>query len=514
MKSNLLILAVVALLQPAAFAQNIQLKDGKFIDGDKPFVPVVMNYDVQLRYRGPKGAEEVYVSPSHSYFTTPNVKERCADPKDCHQIIASHFKQIKQMGFNTLRIVGHYCYSGYDHLDYPAMWAVGQWWGDFFYPPVMEEADIISEKMPFERHFALVEKILSLADAAGLKVILLIGGKKVDQQAYRKAFTTYLQILAARFKNDKRLLAFDLLNEPEYFHGADQVTPEGGREPEKVAYTKADVRSLVDEWTAAIRSQSNTLITIGLTASGTIFQWDPEVLDVDFLSYHLYPKTGNPNIYEIYFSEIYYLGKSSKKPWIIGETGFSASALKKGKWLDDAGKKKYYPNDGTPEQQLEFARKTAQYCFDCGGLGYSWWQYHEVHWEPDYGVVDSLHGVKPVAQAFADMASWKPNPANCQKPGNYYNATGAKKGGLSKRVKSKDGTPIDNAVIQTNIKQGQRGKTFSTGNGKFKVKGNGFISYIMVSAPGYKSKTIMRLNLIFKRNIKLHPAGCSCKKCD
>lgn len=496
---------LLGLTVTSAVGQNIQLENGKFMDGAKPFVPIVMNYDMQLRYRGAKTAEEIYLSPAHAYFSTPNIKERCDDPKDCRQMIASHFKEIKAMGCNTLRIVGHYGFSGYDHLDYPAMWAIGKNWGDKFYPEIAP---------PYEQHFKLVNDILTLADEAGLKVILLAGGKKVDQSAYRKAFTTYLEVLAARFKNDPRLLAFDLLNEPEYFHGADVIADAEGKTTRKEVYTKEDVRTMVDEWVGAIRKHSRTLITIGLTASGTVFQWDPEVLNVDFLSYHLYPKTGNPNLYEIYNTEIFYLGQNIKKPWIIGETGFSASDWKKGKWLGDGAERKFYPNDGTTQEQLEFARKTSRYCMDCGALGYSWWQYHDVHWEPDYAVVDSTHKLKPVTQAFAEMAAYAPNPANCRKPETYYNATGAKKGGVSKKIRSAEGQPITNAVVVTNIKQGQRGRTFTTESGKFKVKGNGFINYIMVSAPGYKSVTIPRVKLIFKRKIKLHPTGCTCKKCD
>jgi hypothetical protein len=129
-----------------------------------------------------------------------------------------------------------------------------------------------------------------------------------------------------------------------------------------------------------------------------VFAWDPNILDVDFISFH--PYEYQP---EQVRNELRWYGEHVDKPWIIGETSLPAD------------------NDSVPyTDQLEFARKTLAQARACGAVGYTWWQFQDVGWgrfHSDYmGVLDRtgetrvadglpvVHGtVKPVAEAFREF---------------------------------------------------------------------------------------------------------------
>ena len=92
----------------------------------------------------------------------------------------------------------------------------------------------------------------------------------------------HLKYLSKRYKDESTIIAYDLLNEPSFFHKG---------------HTKLEARMIVSKWTSTIRKQtSHQLITIGLADSHTSFDWDPILLDVDFYSFHIYPgKNGDIN---------------------------------------------------------------------------------------------------------------------------------------------------------------------------------------------------------------------------
>jgi hypothetical protein len=482
--------------------QVIRLEDGNFVtDGGEEFRPIVLNYDVQLRFERTKAGNEIYLSPAHSYFTGPTMGDRCKNPKQCASFLNAHFKDMADMGFNTVRIVGHYTYSLRDGADKPAMWSVGDHWEDRYFEDLVP---------PYTNNFRLIEEILDLADRHGLKVILLTGGHGVDRRDWRTGYAEYLAALAAHFAKDPRILAFDLINEPEYFHSSDEFRRAG--EMLRVPYGKEDVAGISRLWTEAIRQNTNHLITMGLTGAGTVFGWDPNVLDLDFVSYHLYPKFGTKNYKPEFFNEVRWMGQSARIPWIIGETGFSASPFNRGKHIGYGSDRRFNPNDGTLKEQKQFALETAQWCLDCGGLGYAWWQYKDVHWENDYSVKDSLDGRKPVADAFRLMYEMKSDPERCRRPVEAEKAelSGPKMG---KRVTDRKGNPVLAAVVTTDIKKGSRGRAYTAENGRFEVRGNGYIGYLRVSAPGYRSRIIYRPQLILKRKIRLDPVGCTTRKC-
>ncbi|MBL0341437.1 MAG: carboxypeptidase regulatory-like domain-containing protein [Bacteroidetes bacterium] len=171
-----------------------------------------------------------------------------------------------------------------------------------------------------------------------------------------------------------------------------------------------------------------------------VFEWDPNLMNIDFLSIH--PYEYEP---EQVRNEMYWYGKYIKVPWIIGETAIPAD------------------NDSvTYEVQKQFAQKTLDQTCHCGGIGYSWWQYKDVEWFDFHanflGVVgrngetinskgNKIIGTpKPVADAFRNYKP-KADPASCLKLDNYYNYSQFKDCRLSGVLVNDDGEPIEGGVV-------------------------------------------------------------------
>ena len=80
-----------------------------------------------------------------------------------------------------------------------------------------------------------------------------------------------------RFKDTECILAIDIFNEPLYFD-----------KPEK---KKKEVFEIVNNWRSIIKMYApNHLVTIGLEGIREVFRWDPNILNVDFISYQLNEK--------------------------------------------------------------------------------------------------------------------------------------------------------------------------------------------------------------------------------
>lgn len=317
------------------------------------------------------------------------------------------------------------------------------------------------------------------AREAGLKVMMVTGGKAVHQLPTSQEYSNYLDFLSKRYMKDTVLIAYDLLNEPEYFH--------------KVG-DKREVSILVSQWSNIIRRNTkNQLITIGLTSGNTTHDWDPELLDVDFHSFHLYPDTSIDQ--HVYFNHMQWFSKALKKPWIIGETGFAASDLKTDKFID-----------GNVEEQVDFYSKTYKRCFDCGGIGYSWWQFHDASWSPDYGILNSNHKAKPVASVLQSLHNYIPNPNDCYKNKLESRISLTKKKKYSAQIVDKNNKPINNAVVNAGLGGGKYEFSYTDENGFFEFNTRKKVRIINITAQGYETrriKTFFKGDRLVLKKIKL-----------
>jgi hypothetical protein len=205
---------------------------------------------------------------------------------------------------------------------------------------------------------------------------------------------------------------------------------------DSIQRTKKEVYEITRGWKSLQRKYApGHLMTIGLASQRELFEWDPNLVNVDFISFHPYEYERNQVL-----SEMYWYKKFVNKPWIIGETGIPAD------------------NDSIPYAvQTEFAKKTLVQSVRCGGLGYSWWQYKDVDWggfHQNYlGVVSrsgetlNSNGIKipgtpkPVNELYKTFNT-DSIKGDCYCPPNYYNFSGNKDYRITGKLTDENGNPI------------------------------------------------------------------------
>jgi hypothetical protein len=427
----------------------VTMENGRFYLEGKPFFPLAVNYVAHLQFND----TACWVAPSRNYERKDIFRY---DRKDSTTLLLeADLQLIRKLGFNTVRITGlasDMKLAG-DSLAplLPAQFGRGV---DSLF--VLNEANA-------PRYFKAMEDLADLAAATGLKLILLVKlfpGEPVYEKQTLK--------LVDRLRNHAGIMAYDFFNEPLYFD-LPHHRP------------KRDVHALVDSWQLKFKKHAPLqLTTIGLVGVPEVFAWDPNILDVDFISFHPYEYEPNQVM-----SEIYWYGKHVDKPWIIGETSLPAD------------------NDSVPyAEQLAFARKTLAQTVACGGIGYSWWQYKDVKWgrfHADYmgvlkqeGTTEVAPGlpnvdgtVKPVVQAFKEFKPDAPAGA-CEKPANYYNYSSLHSAKLTGKLLDANRKPIEGGVILGWNEYWTRSYyTKSRADGSFELYGDFRFHHWMVSATRY-----------------------------
>ncbi|MGV9013487.1 MAG: cellulase family glycosylhydrolase [Flavobacteriales bacterium] len=390
-------------------ANFVVLENGAFAVEGKPFFPLGVNYIVQLQWND----TACWAAPCRNYEVPGTFRYLSRDSSLLQ--IKAEFALMRSMGFNSVRITSLASdlqpLEGNTGLALHSQYGTGK---DTLFP-------LTSATMP--RYLDAVEDVVDLAQEAGLKLMILV--RLVPGEVpYEKQFAQ----LADRFRDRPTVMAYDLFNEPLYFDVHDRP--------------KADVYQLVLGWQQLVKAHApHQLSTIGLVGVPEVFAWDPNILDVDFISFH--PYEYQP---EQVRNELRWYGENVDKPWIIGETSLPAD------------------NDSVPyTDQLEFARRTLTQARACGAVGYTWWQFQDVGWgrfHSDYmgvlsrsgttHVADGLpdvHGtVKPVAEAFR---AFKPEAA--PGPGvelpNYYNFSSLHTARLIGKLMDSAGMPIEGGVV-------------------------------------------------------------------
>jgi len=424
----------------------IRLENGHFLEQGAPFFPVALNYIADLQWND----TACWAASCRNYERADRYRFRSRDSS--LKQIEGEFTLIKRMGFNTVRIVGIA-----SDLVFPPDGNVLHLSGRF--------GDGDDSLYTFagaheERYLQAIDELLQVAERTDLKIILLVRLVPGEQQYEQR-----LERLAQRFRDRPVLMAYDLFNEPLYFD-LPHHRP------------KEDVYTVVQRWRQLVRRHApHQLVTIGLVGVPEVFSWDPDILDVDFISFHPYEYEPEqvPN-------EIHWYGEHVNKPWIIGETSIPAD------------------NDSVPySDQLAFARKTLAQTVACGGIGYSWWQFKDVRWgkfHADHMGVMDRHGwtaagpglppvegtIKPVASAFM---GFDPDSVqgSCVKLDNYYNFSSLSSAKLTGRIVDQDRQPIAGGVVLGwNADWTRSYYTISKPDGSFTLYGDFRFQHWMVSA--------------------------------
>ena len=432
----LICLSALAILFGDGKDRFVSIENDKFMLENEEFYPVTLNYCVSLQTDG----EKLWACPSSTYNTAspyPNFTEKSSLEK-----LKADMLLIKAMGFNTVRI----CRVGEPKLNKNKK-------GELSIRSHIvngKDSSIILSKNreSYNQYFNALDGMFEVINEAGLKVIFLIR-MNVDY----KSTETHLVKISERFKDEPTLMAYDLFNEPLYSN---------------LDLSKEDVYNTVKEWNRLLKHEAPyQLSTIGLEGLGEVFIWDPNILDLDFISYHPYEYEKNQVV-----NEIYWYGKHTNKPWILGETAIPAD------------------NKGfSYRDQVLFAEKTLKQTRACGGAGYSWWQFkdvNEIKFSHSFmGLVTQKEKVKPVASAFINYNPYSSKKDSCNCSENYYNLTPLDSFKLIGHLVNKNGIPIeDGLIIAWDDNWSHSFKAISKPDGSFELTSSFPFSHWMVSATG------------------------------
>lgn len=384
----------------------VSISNGQLSCNGKPFYPKCINFVVSLRMYEKEMWPSIYIGYAPgSVFRYQGKDSSLMDLK-------AHFDLVRDMGYNTVRLVGIGEPEVMDRIT-GRIHFKASFGDDHNYELFLENEEL------YNKYFSAVEDLLKTAEDAGLKVIF-------TTKLFKEAPDTekHLGRLTQRFKDNWTILAYDFFNEPLYFDSLERKN-------------KEDVYFITKKWQHIVKSNAPYhLTTIGLACQREVFEWDPNLMNVDFISFHPYEYEDDQVRHELYWYH-----RFVKKPWIIGETGIPSN------------------NDSIPyENQVRFAEKTLLQNYNCGGMGYSWWQFKDVEWgkyHQNYLGVVSMQGEtknsqgvivpgtpKPVNKAIKAFDTTRPKgPCKCYP--NYYNFNRHNKFRITGRLVDESDRPLE-----------------------------------------------------------------------
>lgn len=436
----------------------VYVVDDHFEHRDSSYFPILMNYMLSIHQL----EDSMIIGPSVEY-DEPLAQEEYQEAI-IYDRLRSHFKLIRSMGFNSLRLVG------LNPLKYQAQ-------GDSV-AAFLEVFESRHQRRLFEiDHHQLnivnsLKRVIEIAGDEGLRAMILLPQVR-KSEAENKIRLGLIKNILKRFSEEPTVFAYDFFNEPLYFDNA-ELSNYAERHREK-----KDAVRLVEEWKKLMNDHApHQLITIGMAEPIEVFEWDPSLLDLDFVSIHTYHPLRVPN-------EIYWYSNFGKKPWIISETSLPAD------------------NDSISyQEQAIFMREALQRTINCGGAGFGWWQFQDVSWGPfehDHTAImdrkgqtiiggDTILGsVKAAAEVLKNFDLEKTADCDCHQ--NYYNMMGYTNYLIEGKIfDKKEGSRIEGAVIRGWNKYWTVGmNTFTNEDGVFRLYTNDECVNFEISAPGYRT---------------------------
>lgn len=398
-------------------------EDNTFKLNNEDFYPVAINYCVSLQSDG-----NSYWARPHGMYNVNNSID-VSTKQACLKQFKEDMELIKKMGFNAIRI----CKVGEELVDKK---------NNDELTMLYQNSDdktgtfiLSGNEKNYGLYFNALDEMFGIIDQAGLKVIFLL-----RMVPYSESTKNHLKKIVSHNKNNTTIMAYDLYNEPLYFDTLER--------------TKTSVFYEVNTWDEIVNvsSKHHHLTTIGLEGIRETFEWDPNLLNVDFITFHPYeyePKQ--------VMNEIYWYGKHVTKTWMIGETAIPSD------------------NDSiTYDEQKQFAAQTLQQTINCGGIGYTWWQFKDImgmkYHDSYMGMVDMEGNVKPIAEAFQAFTPTVTDTGIAFD--NYYNYSECDSFYLKGKVINQNNEPIDGAVILGwNESWNHSYHTLTKPDGTFKLKG-------------------------------------------
>ena len=425
---------------------GVDLEASGFTMHGSPFFPMVLNYEVSIRAVG----DSIWVGAGVHYASFD--PSAIPDRESCRRQLRADMTLIAELGFNTVRLVG------FSHMEH----ARDSIWLNAWSKRGGDTLIHLVDKGAYARYLSALDDMLAAVREAGLRAIML-----TELRPDRPLTEDQFARIADHFVNDTVILAYDLFNEPLYF--------------DRIERPKEEAFRILRHWRRVFDAHApNQLYTLGLTGIRETFEFDPNMLGVDFISFH--PYEYEPDQVR---NELRWYHNNVDVPWIIGETAIPA---------DD---------DSVPyTAQFEFAQRTLLQGRACGALGYSWWQYQDVRWGKFHsdlmGVLNregtttttkeqlQVNGtIKPVAKAFQQFDPWT-DAGECVCLPNSLNYSEGRVCKITGRLVDVRGQPInEGTVLGWNEHWTASYHTITGPDGRFELRGPEWLYHWMASATRY-----------------------------
>lgn len=404
----------------------IYIKNNHFYLRNEPFFVLMLNYVVSFREIDGR----LVVSPSkcyekHAEYETNTIEEN-------NNQVDGHLKLINEMGFNTIRVTFNLFNS-------------------------------IEDTTKYDKFLNGCKDFIDIATKNNLRVVILIN------PPFEEKYEKFTCSLLSFFKDNPTIIAYDFINEPLYFDPVEKRD-------------KIDAYNLQVHWKSLMRKYANNqLFTIGFSEPIEVFEWDPSISPVDFISFHTY----NPLRAK---SELYWYSTFCNKPWILGETSLPSD------------------NDSISyNEQKIYAQELLGDVVSAGGAGFGWWDFQEdlgqtFYFEAAYAGIlnhegitytkDSSHQIigtlKPVAEVFKNFIYvYSDSVTPAKKPINYSNNLGYSNFLITGTIIDKESQkPIEGALIRGWSYYWNIGwNTYSDKDGNFQFYSNTNMVHFAISAP-------------------------------
>ncbi|MEI6347624.1 MAG: cellulase family glycosylhydrolase [Bacteroidota bacterium] len=448
----------------------ISITQGKFTQDGKPWFALTLNYQVDIF----TDDETVFwIGPNHGY--SKNNQRCCNNQLDARMALFSDFARIKEMGFNTVRICGLELQASNSSND-------KKLWVNCKKGVSLDNIPFLSSKKNNKVLASMAKAVVEEAHDAGLQVIFLTGKANLQRNKIQEKYTEWLEILCDTLKKTSPIFAIDIFNEPIYSNSS--------------KLSKNELFLVTEKWYKSIKKRlPKTLVTIGLIGPEDILEWDPEALNIDFVNYHLYPTNTD---FEYVAASLHWISQTSKKPWIVGETGYSGT--------DDSTQKF---NQGSASDQLRYATFSFNRALCKGAQGYSWWMFRDLFWGnnvDNMGLVDHQGKDKLIVPFFKTISLT--TSQNCPLPDDlHYYRMEYTDYTIQGKIENMKGMPFPNAVICAWDADWKNFKwTISDKNGNYNIGSNTPIKFVRASAAGcnvYQRIIIEREKSIKLKNIVL-----------
>ncbi|MEQ8907870.1 MAG: hypothetical protein RIC95_01645 [Vicingaceae bacterium] len=441
-------------------SEFVRLEGKEFYQKDEPFYPLILNYVVGFYY-----VEGHFVlGPSMDYDIPNKIEWDTKDSMLSH--MNAHFQMIKDMGFNTVRIMDLHKLNYHKfHPSAALLYHVGD--TSHYFKLDKEVNDFRSA----------LKDLGTVAKKHELKLLITLPRPR-EQDVFNRTRRRFIKEILVAYKNEPTVFAYDFFNEPLYFDNAEFLEDNSPTAYSNILRTKLEAKRLSTEWDKLMQAYApNQLSTLSLAEPIEVLEWDASLMDVDFISIHTYNPLRVPN-------EIYWYGKYLDKPWIVSETALPAD------------------NDSIRyDLMTEFMRASYQSAINCGASGYGWWQYQETFWghsEFNFTGLIAINGInkntkgqriigtpKPAANSFRRIVE-ETKKEECKCAVNYQNMLGYSNYlHLGKVVDKESGDPIKGAVVRGYLKDWSNGiNTYTDGNGDFELYSNDTLLHFEVSAFG------------------------------